>query len=321
MVLDATLCPSVPSTVYQELFENPKEINLDVISHYLFYCSEDSNSTIHTASCSRYMYTNTSLSSSTESIWMATKQPLSDSIHIDRLLSLQRNKLRALGRSLGISHLRDKVEVDDLLRNYLNSHPSLLHDDGTINLDTIFPAHVQVPISKLKDVPIDRFHAVVALLEISQWRKSEYSYCGSSAAFKITDRFQNLTDWELRRMCSSVNVSPSKGHSELVNEFVCLLRARCEFVTNNRTLDLSKAIQASILDNQSLNINSLHTLNTAQTKVLCDACGIARKLTKEELVRLIRHHLTHVAPDMLIDGMISLAALSQPVVIQPAITE
>ncbi|KAH9244344.1 hypothetical protein BASA81_018261 [Batrachochytrium salamandrivorans] len=122
-------------------------------------------------------------------------------------------------------------------------------------------------------------------------------------------------------MCSSVNVSPSKGHSELVNELVCLLRARCEFVTNNRTLNLSKAIQASILDNQSLNINSLHTLNTAQTKVLCDACGIARKLTKEELVGLIRHHLTHVAPDMLIDGMISLAALSKPVVIQSAITE
>ncbi|KAH6564008.1 hypothetical protein BASA62_008199 [Batrachochytrium salamandrivorans] len=273
-----------------------------------------------------------------------------------RLSSLQRNRLRALGRSLGISHLRDKVEVDDLLRNYLNSHPSLLHDDGTINLDTIFPAHVQVPISKLKDVPIDRFHAVVALLEISQWRNrsiviadlvqhvinspraltgdilvtlglstdDSIPFWGTpspSFIVKITDRFQNLTDWELRRMCSSVNVSPSKGHSELVNEFVCLLRARCEFVTNNRTLDLSKAIQASILDNQSLNINSLHTLNTAQTKVLCDACGIARKLTKEELVRLIRHHLTHVAPDMLIDGMISLAALSQPVVIQPAITE
>ncbi|KAH9261302.1 hypothetical protein BASA82_001062 [Batrachochytrium salamandrivorans] len=219
-----------------------------------------------------------------------------------RLSSLQRNRLRALGRSLGISHLRDKVEVDDLLRNYLNSHPSLLHDDGTINLDTIFPAHVQVPISKLKDVPIDRFHAVVALLEISQWRNRSIVIAGSSAA-------------------SQLMFHPRKGHSELVNELVCLLRARCEFVTNNRTLDLSKAIQASILDNQSLNINSLHTLNTAQTKVLCDACGIARKLTKEELVRLIRHHLTHVAPDMLIDGMISLAALSQPVVIQSAITE
>ncbi|KAH9270862.1 hypothetical protein BASA83_007015 [Batrachochytrium salamandrivorans] len=46
--------------------------------------SEDSNSTIHTASCSRYMSTNTSLSSSTESIWMATNNRFSDSIHIDR---------------------------------------------------------------------------------------------------------------------------------------------------------------------------------------------------------------------------------------------
>ncbi|KAH6597141.1 hypothetical protein BASA50_004667 [Batrachochytrium salamandrivorans] len=268
---------------------------------------------------------------------------------ISRLSSLQRNKLRALGRSLGISHLRDRVEVDGLLKNYLNPHPSLLHDDGTISLDTISQR-------MLKDVPIDRFHAVVALLEISQWRNrsiviadlvqhvvnSPRALTGNilvtlglstddsipfwgtpspSFIVKITDRFQSLTDWELRRMCSSVNVSSSKGHSELVNELVCLLRARCEFVTNNRTLDLSKAIQASILDNQSLNINSLHTLNTAQTKVLCDACGIARKLTKEELVRLIRHHLTHVAPDMLIDGVISLAALSQPVVIQSAITE
>ncbi|KAH9267551.1 hypothetical protein BASA83_009941 [Batrachochytrium salamandrivorans] len=229
-----------------------------------------------------------------------------------RLSSLQRNRLRALGRSLGISHLRDKVEVDDLLRNYLNSHPSLLHDDGTINLDTIFPAHVQVPISK----------EILVTLGLST--DDSIPFWGTpspSFIVKITDRFQSLTDWELRRMCSSVNVSPSKGHSELVNELVCLLRARCEFVTNNHTLDLSKAIQASILDNQSLNINSLHTLNTAQTKVLYDACGIARKLTKEELVRLIRHHLTHVAPDMLIDGMISLAALSQPVVIQSAITE
>ncbi|KAH9257132.1 hypothetical protein BASA81_004682 [Batrachochytrium salamandrivorans] len=256
--------------------------------------SEDSNSTIHTASCSRYMSTNTSLSSSTESIWMATKQPHSDSIHIDRLSSLQRNRLRALGRSLGISHLRDKVEVDDLLRNYLNSHPSLLHDDGTINLDTIFPAHVQVPISIIADLVqhvINSPRALTGNILVTLGLSTDDSipFWGTpspSFIVKITDRFQSLTDWELRRMCSSVN-----------------------------------AIQASILDNQSLNINSLHTLNTAQTKVLYDACGIARKLTKEELVRLIRHHLTHVAPDMLIDGMISLAALSQPVVIQSAITE
>ncbi|KAH9264307.1 hypothetical protein BASA83_012199 [Batrachochytrium salamandrivorans] len=93
--------------------------------------SENSNSTIHTASCSRYMSTNTSLSSSTESC-----------------RAYNGIRLRALGRSLGISHLRDRVEVDGLLRNYLNPHPSLLHDDGTISLDTIFPAHVQVPISK-----------------------------------------------------------------------------------------------------------------------------------------------------------------------------
>ncbi|KAH6561821.1 hypothetical protein BASA62_009567 [Batrachochytrium salamandrivorans] len=242
--------------------------------------SEDSNSTIHTASCSRYMSTNTSLSS---------------------LLSLQRNRLRALGRSLGISHLRDRVEVDGLLKNYLNPHPSLLHDDGTISLDTIFPAHVQVPISKLKDVPIDRFHAVVALLGISQWRNrsiviadlvqhvvnSPRALTGNilvtlglstddsipfwrtpspSFIVKITYRFQSLTDWELRRMCSSVNVSSSKGHLELVNELLA-------------------------------------------------------KLTKKELVGLIRHHLTYVAPDMIIDGVISLAALSKPVVTQSAITE
>ncbi|KAH9256734.1 hypothetical protein BASA81_005028 [Batrachochytrium salamandrivorans] len=230
-----------------------------------------------------------------------------------RLLSLQRNKLRALGRSLGISHLRDKVEVDDLLRNYLNSHPSLLHDDGTINLDTIFPsactgANQQVCIiADLVQHVINSPRALTGDILVTLGLSTDDSipFWGTpspSFIVKITDRFQNLTDWELRRMCSSVNVSPSKGHSELVNEFVCLLRARCEFVTNNRTLDLSKAIQASIFDNQSLNINSLHTLNTAQTKVLCDACGIARKLTKEELVRLIRHHLTHVAPDMLIDG-------------------
>ncbi|KAH9268076.1 hypothetical protein BASA83_009583 [Batrachochytrium salamandrivorans] len=186
------------------------------------------------------------------------------------LESIGQTKLVSLGRYLGLTYMLTKAEIIKGLKSVIESTPSMLLPDGSINFESTMFTHHQI-------YPKD-------LTQLSKYQLWTFSDICGIPYYPTKAEYAGVIKNQLLD-----SVSPLVGEDSMVNlQFTPKLSRR----------------EASDISNMPIHINRLEVLSHAQLVTFCKMFGVPSVKPKVQLVEELRLYLTSNPCAVIEDGVL-----------------
>ncbi|KAH6589281.1 hypothetical protein BASA50_010156 [Batrachochytrium salamandrivorans] len=168
-------------------------------------------------------------------------------------------KLASLGRYLGLTHQLTKTETIKRLKSHMESTPSMLLSDGSIDFESTMFTHHQIHPKELHSV----------------------------------------RNYQLRSLCSALGISVSNSNDELIDKIYLHIKRNPSAIAGNSTVDLlssSDAVDDSTnhpTTKQSMTavLKRLRACDRRQLLGLCNSFEISEYRNQDILVVMVQDHL------------------------------
>ncbi|KAH6580253.1 hypothetical protein BASA60_002945 [Batrachochytrium salamandrivorans] len=202
----------------------------------------------------------------------ATTHPLQHQL----LESIGWTRLVSLGKYLGLTHIPTRDEVIKRLKSHIESTPSMLLPNGSIDFESAVFTNHQIYPEELQGFKIYQLHSLCSALGISVWNSND-------------------------ELIDEIYLHIKRNPSAMAGNRAVVLRSRntVDTFTNHSTAEQSMAAV----------LKRLRTCGRWQLRSLCDSFEIPKKRSQDILVEMVQDHLRQHPSLLFPNGAIPLQLL------------